>query len=196
VVAPGRYVISLAGFSRKISKAEQDYLSGRWKVHSGGPAGKQFWANVSMDFSKNGTVVRWQMLIEAMGIEEEIELGSSAEGTAREGDRNIAKHMRGRAFVAVVEKTRDGQYWNNGIQKVIPERSWTDAERDLVDELDNAREQQAEPEDYAGEPPSGGRGGEQDPDPQDDFGPEDYGDAPQGGGRAAPIGPAEDDDPF
>lgn len=183
LVPPGRYVISLASFNRRQAKnAPTDYLNGKWTVHTAPIDGRQFWAMLNMDFSKNGTVVRWQMLIEAIGIEEEFEIGASSEGTAREGDRNIARLIRHQPFVALIDKTRDGQYWNNGIQQIIPQRQWTDAEvelvNDLVDKLEQQREATGNPEDYAG----GYDGPQEDPAASDDdFGPEEYDGMPEGG---------------
>jgi hypothetical protein len=179
VVAPGVYVIAMDRFTRKLGRSGADYLNAKWEICAGRNAGKRFFAILGLDFSKPGTVTRWQILLEAVGVEEEIELGSSAEGTAREGDRNIARLVRGRAFVAEIDKTVEGQYTNNGIKQVEFPRKWTADQRQAVEEWNERQQQRADPEDYAGEPPGPGYGDPEDPAAdEDDFGPLDYEDEP------------------
>ena len=177
VVPPNDYVIALRWFQRKRAKESgKDYLSGRWEICGGPNEGKQFFANLSLDLSKKGTVTRWQILIEALGIEETFELGDSDEGTAREGDRNIARLFKNKPFAAEVDKTRDGQYDNNGLKQIHFLRKYTPEWLAICDVWRDKLAEEGDPEDYAGDPP------DSEPDNmgmgEEDFGPTDYDAAP------------------
>lgn len=194
-VPGGDYIAAMRSFKRKVGKtSKQDYLRQRWEVCSGPLKGKSFFCNMSCDLSKNGTVQRWQIMIEACEVTEEFELGSTRDGTAEEGDRNIRRLFVDQPMKVRVKAEKNGEYTNNDLEMIHYPRNWT--EQDVaainawIEEHDKGGSDN--PEDDAGStpPPAG--------DDYDDLPPartgghvddaDDYGDG-RGGG-------SDDDDPI
>lgn len=127
------YILGLTWFNRRQAKTSgKDYLSVKVEVASGPQKGSGFFTAMSLDLSKAGAVKRWQLLCEALGIEEQFELGDSHEGTAEEGDENIRRLFVGRAFKAEVGVSKNGQYVNNEIKSYAYPRQYTDKDREAI----------------------------------------------------------------
>lgn len=146
------YVLAMVALSRKISRNGAEYLSCKWEVVAGQLKGSGFWSGLMLDLSKQGTVTRWQLLIEACGITEDFELGSGEEGTAREGDDNVRRLFFRKPFVARVSRERNGDYTNNTIERVIPRRLWTQQQTDQIFGYITDHESQQDPESRADDP--------------------------------------------
>ncbi len=96
--------------------------------------------DLCVDLSTEGTVKRWNIWMEACGVEEEFEIGSTQEGTQQEGDDNIRTLFVGKPFVATVKLEKNGQYTNNDIQMIHYVRSWTPEQKDAMDVWLDAQE--------------------------------------------------------
>ena len=175
------YVIALTWFKRQVGKdSGQDYLRCKFEVCGGRLKKRSFFANMSCNISKEGTAMRWQVLMEVCGVTEEWEIGSTREGNAREGDENIRRLFMNKPFKARVKAERSGQYTNNDLDMILFPKSWTQEDRDIAQTWldDQGSRGGGAPEGDAADPPDA-----EDPDP-------DY--VPEAGGG----GFAEEDDDF
>lgn len=149
IVPAGRYVLALVWFKRKISGSGNDYLSAKYEIVAGPLKGKAFFTSVGLDIGKRGNQIRWSIWCEAVGVVESFELGSIAEGNANEGDEEIRQRFVDQAFVGEVEVEKNGQYTNNTISKILPPKSTTAEELDLIIAY---KKTQAEERDDFGDP--------------------------------------------
>jgi hypothetical protein len=115
----GDYLIALRSFERKSSKKGTDYLKCKWVVCGGKLLWKSFFSGMSCNLAVDGTCLRWQLLCEACEVTDPFELGSFAEGTNEEGDRDITRLFVGRPFAARIRRTINGQYTNNDIERFL-----------------------------------------------------------------------------
>jgi hypothetical protein len=133
-IPAGEYIIALKSFKRAKAKSSgNEYLRCTWVICAGPLEGKRFYSNVSLDLSKEGSVNRWRIWMEACGVEDEFELGSTDEGTQAEGDRNIRELFVGQPFVATIKVERNGQYTNHDIDRIHYVRLWTQEHKDAMD---------------------------------------------------------------
>lgn len=178
-IPAGEYIIALRSFRRKVGKnSGQDYLNCRWVICAGPLEGKVFYSSMSLDLSKEGAVNRLRIWMEACGVKDEFEIGSTAEQTAQEGDQNIRELFVGQPFVVTVKVERNGQYTNHDIEKIHYVRLWTDHQKAAMDIWLEAQQNAGQPE-----RPENDSGGGRGRGPEDDW-------TGGGGGAAAP--PEED----
>lgn len=187
-VPAGEYIVALKSFKRQVGKTSgQDFLRCRWVICAGPLEGKSFFSNMSCDLSKEGTVNRWRILMEACDVTEEFEIGSTREGTGDEGDQNIRELFRNIPIKVTLKVEKNGNYENHDIQMIHYVRSWTDADKAAMDKWLDAQ-------DNAGQPDrpedSGGGGGMAPPVEEDDYGPV------GGGTKAGGYAGGDDDIPF
>lgn len=133
-VPGGDYVLGFIWHKRREAKTGKDFFSFTTQVCSGPFKGRKVYLGMSGDLSRNGTVRRWQILMDCCGVGEEFELGSYREGNTKEGDRNIRTHFYGKTFKARLKRERDGQYENNDIESFVFRNRWTDEDRDAMAE--------------------------------------------------------------
>ncbi len=153
LVPPGDYVLALVAFKRKQGRnSGNDYLSCKFEVCGGRLKGQKFWDMLSCDLSKQGTVTRWELLIEGCGVSEYFELGDSNNGTGGEGDENVRRLFIGKPFVARVSKERSGDYTNNRLERIIPRKQWTQEQQDLAFAYVTEQEDGADPDELARDP--------------------------------------------
>ena len=194
------YISVLKGFKRAQGKTSgKDYLRMRWQVIAGPQKGKTYFCNMSCDLSKDGTVARWQSLIEGCGVDEEFELGSRREGTHEEGDENIKRLFLNVPIKMRVRAERNGEYVNNDIEFFHYRSKWTQADKDLMNAwIDDFERRQAgggggsEGGEYDDPPTTGGAGDYS----AGGFGTDDDYVPPGGGTRAGGSVPDDDDIPF
>jgi len=168
-VPAGDYMLALVWFKRQVGKdSGQDYLRCKWQVIGGRAKGKSFFANISCNLSKEGTVVRWQILMECCGVTEQFELGSTREGNDREGDDNITRLFMHKPIKARVKVETNGGYTNNDLQMLHFRKNWTDEDQAIALKwLDERSAAGGSPEDGYDDPPdssSGAGSSEEDPD--------------------------------
>lgn len=174
-IPAGDYIIALRSFKRQKGKTSgKEYLRCRWVVCAGRLEGKSFFSNMSLDLSKEGTVNRWRILMEACGVDEEIELGSAKERNADEGDSNIREHFLNKPFKATVKTELNGNYTNNDIQMIHYVRTWTQEDKDDMDRWLDKLEGYQDDDGGGDEPSSAPSGGQ----PDNGWGPDNY-DAPE-----------------
>lgn len=161
IVPAGRYGLALVWFTRRTSRAGTDYLSVKYEITDGPMKGKSFFSMIGLDLSQNGTRVRWSLLCQVCGVQEEFELGSSNDGTAAEGDENIARLFKFKPFRGEVTVEKNGEYTNNTVARIIKSENWTRQERDLMAQWET---EQAEARDDFGMPPDDAPGGVSDED--------------------------------
>ncbi len=155
----GRYVLAMTALKRNRSKTSgNDYLRTKLEVCSGPAKGSAAWVNLSCDLSREGTVRRWQILMDSCGVADEFEIGSTSEGNDREGDKNIRDRFFGKPFVAELKRERREDFESNDIDKFIFPKYWTDEEREVIAEwaFEYAQKRAArdpDPGRYAGPPP-------------------------------------------
>jgi hypothetical protein len=132
-IPAGRYAIAPTEFSLKQNKAKTAYFI-RTKYVVIGPkkfAGKTFYDATSLDLSKDGVCFRWQLWMEAIGVEEPV-IGTPPEMSIKECERNIAKYFMFRGFIADITRSDDGQYVNNGIAKLFAPGKWSEQEMKAI----------------------------------------------------------------
>lgn len=147
----GVFILGIVWFKRKQGKKSgKDYLSVRVKSCSGPNKGNSFFTTMNVDLSKTGTVQRWNVLCEVLGIEETFEIGNTKEGNADEGDANFRRLFLGRAFKCEVDVQKSVQnsvqnsvqksvqYTNNGIKYFTYPRDYTDADQNVIAEWERA----------------------------------------------------------
>ena len=135
VIPGGEYLLALVSFSRKQSKSsDSEYLRCKFEVCAGAHKGARFWSTMFLSLDKPGTVMRWNILMESCGVQEEFEVGSIREGNQAEGDANIRSLFVGKPFKAQVTRERSGEYENNDLEKLIFPRNWTEHDRSLMGE--------------------------------------------------------------
>jgi len=168
-IPAGRYALLFGPFERKTgqTKPYHDFLKVKFNtIKSDGSSGKGFRDIVGLMIDPKGNpdlekrarfnATRLQIWIEVFGIDEEFEVGETAEGvtSAALGDRNFRRLFQGRAFVAEITRKESGGYVNNNIQRIISRSQWTESElaRVLAAEsrIKAEREARANPEDFVG----------------------------------------------
>lgn len=151
-VPSGMFILGFQSFKRRRTKDNtKDYLNVKLQVANPGAVnGKSFFTTLSLDLSKNGAIVRWNILCKQCRVNEEFELGSSDDGTAEEGDANIRRLFLGRAFKAEVGVTKSGQYTNNEVTRLIDPDQYSDRDREIIAEWER---KYAEKGDNFGPPP-------------------------------------------
>jgi hypothetical protein len=148
-VPGGRYPSAMVWFNRRQAKSSgNDFLRGTFEICGGPLKGRRYYAMLSCDITRAGTMKRWEVLMESCGVTEEFEIGSNHEGNAREGDRNIRSRFLGRPFVAIVKRERDGNYENNDIESLVFPNRWTDEEREQMAEWAHAYQCEQEKKGY------------------------------------------------
>ncbi len=115
-VPPGEYLLALVWFARRTSKGGNDYLRCRFTVCSGPLKGRGFFTPWSLDTSNPGCKRRWEVWMEQVGCDEEIDLDS---------DRAINQHFKGAPFKAEVQTKQRGQYTNTDLGRLIYLRQYT-----------------------------------------------------------------------
>lgn len=146
-IPAGRYAIGAVSFERKDTKNKNpptEYI--RTKYYVIGPRqvkGKHFYDTTSLDLTKNGTCVRWQIWMDAVGVVEPVDLGEAREMTHDEGNANIRRYFMGRGFMAEVTRTVQGAYTNNGIAKIFPPDKWSEKETEAIRNWESAQAQKA-----------------------------------------------------
>lgn len=200
-VPAGVYIVAMKSFKRAQNKAKTaDYLRCRWVVCAGPCEGRQFWSNMSLNLTTEGTVNRWRILMEACQLEEEIELGSTSERNTDEGDANIREYFLNRPIKVTVKVEQNGTYTNHDLEMIHYVRSWTQEDKDAMNNWLDALEQQGQPGSGAGagtrddpdDPPvPGGRADDWSNPAADDYG--SVGGGTKAGGFA---GGGDDDIPF
>ena len=170
LLAPGPYLLALVWFQRKTGRdSGRRYLRVKYQVIGGRAKGASFFDMISLDLSKPGTVTRWQIFSDAVGVQEPFELGSWEEDNEDEGDENLRRLFLRQPFGADVSKEKDGQYRNNRIQQFIFRKNWKDVWHEWAHEWQEAQAARSRraPEE-----------GLEDPEPNS---PEDVGYTPAGG---------------
>lgn len=155
-VPAGRYGLALVWFQRRPKKAGGEYLSVKYEITDGPMKGRSFFSMMGLNLSQNGTVVRWNLMCEVCGVDEEFEIGDTDEGTADEGDQNIARLFRNKPFRGEVVVEQNGDYTNNTVKRIIKPDSWTAEEKRLMAVWET---EQAEARDDFGVPDEEGDGG-------------------------------------
>lgn len=150
----GRYVLAMVWLKRSVGKnTGNDYLRTKMEVCGGPAKGKGGFFNLSCDLTREGTVKRWEILMDCCGVDEEFEMGSTREGTEREGDADIKRLFFGKPFVAEVKRERNNDFESNDIEKFIFPKYWTPEEQEIADEWQAAYEERgaggSKPEDRA-----------------------------------------------
>jgi hypothetical protein len=150
-VPAGRYGIALVWFTRRQPKSGgHEYLSVKYEITDGPMKGKSFFSMLGLDMSKSGARVRWSLMCEVCEVQEEFELGSTAEGTASEGDENIARLFKNKPFRAEVSLEKSNGYTNNTVARIVKAQNWTAEEKRLMAEWET---EQAEARNDFGMPP-------------------------------------------
>jgi len=126
----GRYGLAIVWFKRKRPKdpKKKEYLSIKVEITQGSRKGKTFYTMMSVDTSKSGCVTRWRLLAKACGVTRTFELGSYDEGTADQGDSEIAELFLRKPFVGIVNVEQSGQYRNNSISEIVKPEELTKEE--------------------------------------------------------------------
>lgn len=151
IIPAGTYILGMKWFRRKVGKTSgKEYFSILHEVAGGPKAGDGFFSPLSIDMSKMGTQVRWNLLCEALGLTEPFEIGCHDEGNTEEGDQNIQNLFIGRAFKAEVEVTKSGDYVNNNIKSIAYLRNYTEKDWETVKDWERKFR---EKEDDFGAPP-------------------------------------------
>lgn len=192
---PGEYGVAWTSFTRRQSKRTgKDYLRVGLSVTDGRHKGSRFFTVFSCDLSKGGTVQKWRLLLDCLYPDDdavEFEIGDSAEGTADEGDRQIAQFIKGRPFRVKLSRKEVNGYENNEIDRFVFPRMVSPAQREAMDEwrknwLAKRGDHGAPPEDA---PPADDWRGDSPPPDEDP-----YEDPTRGMGRAPDFGSGELDD--
>lgn len=134
IVPAGDYVIVLVWFKRAVAKSGRDYLRAKFEICSGPLSGRAFYVNLGLAIDTTGGAARWQILMEVCGVEEEIELGATEEGTEAEGDATIERFFRYKPFKARISCKKRGGYTNNDLEMVHYLRTYTEADREAIKE--------------------------------------------------------------
>jgi hypothetical protein len=146
-IPAGRYALIPTETERKQAKGKDTYYI-RTKYIVVGPrraANKWFRDTTSLDLSKNGACVRWQIWLGAIdrltvpGTDDPV-IGTPPEMSWEQLDRNIEDLVLGRGFVADVVRVDSGQYVNNGIEKIYGPGQWSEQERDAIEKSEAAFE--------------------------------------------------------
>lgn len=120
-----QYLLAFTWFQRKISSAGNEYFSVKCTVVAGRMKGKSFFSMLMLDLTKEATERKWSLLADSFELTEEIELGSGAENTAREGDENFRKFFMHRPFMAEVWIKQDPGYAaKNDIRFILDRKKW------------------------------------------------------------------------
>lgn len=158
-IPAGRYPLGLVWFTRKQSKTGNDFLRCKLEVCGGPLKGRAAYVMMSCDLSRDGTVKRWEILMESCGVNEEFELGSNREGTTKAGDANIRRLFVGKPFVAEIKRERNGDYEGNDLESLVFKKRWTPDEVEMMAEwahefqAEREKRRQSNPEDGVGGPP-------------------------------------------
>ena len=120
----GEYLLAMVWFRRQTGRSGNVYLRCRFVVAAGPLQGRGFFCAWSLDASKPGCRKRWELWMEQVGCDVEVDL---------DDDADIAKHFKGRAFKAVVKLTQRGMYQNNDIDRLVYPRLYSDADRHDVE---------------------------------------------------------------
>jgi hypothetical protein len=131
------YVISLGSFERRHGKSGTEFLGASFEVWGPRYARRRFYSSLFLNVEKEGTRKRWEVMLEAVGCSEEFELGSAAEDNAAEGDRNIARNLKGKPFVAEIEHEKSGEYTNINLKSIWFRSRWTDEHKRIIAERGN-----------------------------------------------------------
>lgn len=147
-VPAGSYLLALVWFRRKRNKeGTADYLSCKYEVLAGPLKGSAFFSAISVDVSKAGTVTRWQIWMRVLELEEEFEIGDSAEGTDGEGDREISRLFQGKPFGAEVDRKTENGYVNNGIARYLFASRWLQGWDEAAEQWNERQSARGNPED-------------------------------------------------
>lgn len=120
-VPAGDYLLVMRGFNRKDSAKGNPYLRAGFEVIDGSAKGKKFWDAVSLDLSNPGTVSRLSLLFEA----------TDAGAVELEDDKALREAICNKPFKARVNRKKEGQYINNGIERYLNSKV-TEEERDFM----------------------------------------------------------------
>jgi len=115
-IPPGQYLLAMVWFKRSESQAGNTYLRARFVVCAGPRKGAGFFAPWSVDVSRAGIRKRWEVWLEQLGCNQEIDL---------DNDAQIARLCKGRPFKAEVTKRLHNGYENNDIGRLIYPRLYT-----------------------------------------------------------------------
>lgn len=150
-VPAGRYGLALVWFTRRQPKSGgHEYLSVKYEITDGPMKGKSFFSMMGLDMTKSGARVRWSLMCDVCGVTEEFELGLTAEGTAQEGDENIARLFKNKPFRGEVSLEKNNGYTNNTVARIVKAENWTTEEKRMMAEWET---EQAEARDDFGMPP-------------------------------------------
>lgn len=146
---PGPYLLALVYCERKRGRdSGNEYLRCRFVVCSGPKKGQGFFCNWGLDVSKAGCLRRWELWMEQVGCDEELDTDS---------DRMIAKNFKGKPFKAEIKTTQRGEYTNTDIARLVYPRLYTARDHLAIAEWDKEwRERGWEQQDPGRDPgPSG-----------------------------------------
>ena len=124
-IPPGEYLLALVWFARKESQKGNHYLRCRFVVCSGPKEGAGFFTPWSLDTSKPGSQRRWEVWMEQVGCDKELDL---------DDDKAIARAFKGKAFVAEVQTQQRGEYRNTDIGRLVYKRNYSERQRQAIED--------------------------------------------------------------
>lgn len=126
---PGEYLLALVWFDRRVGHSSgAPYLRCKFVVCAGSQKGKAFFTPWGLDLSKRGAAKRWELWMEQVNCEEEVDL---------QDDRAIDRVFKGRAFKAEVKVSTRNSYENTDIHHLIYPRHYTDIDREDIREWES-----------------------------------------------------------
>ena len=118
---PGEYLLALVWFDRRTGRTSgSPYLRCKFVVCAGSQKGKAFFTPWSLDLSKRGAAKRWELWMEQVDCEEEIDL---------QDDRAISKAFKGKPIKAEVKVGKRNGYDNTDIDRLIYPRLYSEMDR-------------------------------------------------------------------
>ncbi len=108
---PGEYLLALVWFARRVGRTSgSPYLRCKFVVCAGSQKGKAFFTPWSLDLSKRGAAKRWELWMEQVGCEEEVDL---------QDDGAVRAVFLGKPFRAEVKVSTRNGYDNTDIDRLI-----------------------------------------------------------------------------
>ncbi len=129
----GRYAVQLQAVKRKVSQAGRDYISMCFRVLSDGAfCGAEYWSNLQLDVTKMPIAQRLAAFLRASEVRGAVEIGSTRDGTAAEGDQ-LFRGFVGRGYVVTIAKSGEFVNWDRTHQPA-------EYSRDEREALDSAQQ--------------------------------------------------------
>lgn len=122
-IPAGDYLIAIKSSKLQTSKAGNDYRRCTYVVIAGAAKKRTFFDNVF--WHTEGAQFRLAIMAEQVGCEESFDPTD---------DASFARHFHGRPFKARLSRKANGEYVDNGIDRVLTGKDVTDAERQTMQE--------------------------------------------------------------